>query len=398
AAGVLGTRPVEGLPVVVVPDVQAALGELARAVLQRLPKTTVIGITGSSGKTSTKDLIAQVLARHGETVATKGSFNNEIGHPLTALRSEPGTRHLVLEMGARGVGHISYLTRISPPDIAVVLNVGTAHLGEFGSQAVVATAKGELVEALTLNGAAVLNADDPLVRTMAARTAGKIVLFGRSPDATVRAEEEWFDEAGRARFSLVTPEGALPVTLRLHGAHHVLNALAAAAVARETGMPLHEIAAALSDAVPVSRWRMEVTRRDDGVTIINDAYNANPESMRAALDTLVRMSEGKRAFAVLGHMAELGTASVAEHEKIGQHAARSGVVCLIAVGPAAAPLLEGAEQVGSWNGECVQVDDVGSAATALRSRLRPQDVVLLKGSRVAGLERVARALVEEPQA
>lgn len=395
AAGVLGQRPIEGVPTVVVPDAVEALGLLARGVLGQLTDTTVIGVTGSSGKTSTKDLIAQVLAKRGATVAPAGSFNNEIGHPLTVLKADRDTRYLVLEKSARGVGHIAYLTRIAPPRIGVVLNVGTAHLGEFGSQAVVAEAKGELVEALTGEGTAILNADDPLVRVMAARTAAKIVLYGRVPDATVRATDEWYDEEGRARFSLVMPEGTLPVTLRLHGAHAVSNALAAAAVARETGMPLHEIAQALSESVQVSRWRMEVTHRADGVTVVNDAYNANPESMRAALDALGRLSRGRRSYAVLGAMAELGTASVAEHEKIGQHAARSGVTALIAVGTAAAPLLEGAKQVGSWTGECVQVDDVATAAAVLGERLRPQDVVLVKGSRVAGLERLAQALLED---
>jgi UDP-N-acetylmuramoyl-tripeptide--D-alanyl-D-alanine ligase len=395
AAGVLGQRPIEDVPTVVVPDTVEALGLLARGVLRRLTDTTVIGVTGSSGKTSTKDLIAQVLSGHGSTVAPAGSFNNEIGHPLTVLKAGRDTRYLVLEKSARGVGHIAYLTRIAPPRIGVVLNVGTAHLGEFGSQAVVAEAKGELVEALTGEGTAILNADDPLVRAMAARTAAKIVLYGRVPDATIRATDEWYDEEGRVRFSMVTPEGTLPVSLRLHGAHAVSNALAAAAVARETGMPLHEITEALSEAVQVSRWRMEVTHRADGVTVVNDAYNANPESMRAALDALGRLSRGRRSYAVLGAMAELGTASVAEHEKIGQHAARSGVTALIAVGTAAAPLLEGAKQVGSWTGECVQVDDVATAAAVLGERLRPQDVVLVKGSRVAGLERLAQALLED---
>jgi UDP-N-acetylmuramoyl-tripeptide--D-alanyl-D-alanine ligase len=384
-----------GGPTVVVEDVQRALGELARGVLGRLPETTVTGVTGSAGKTSTKDLIAQVVRRAGPTIAPVGSFNNEIGLPLTALRADEQTRHLVLEMGARGVGHIAYLARIARPRIGVVLNVGHAHIGEFGSQEMVARAKGELVEALSVHGTAVLNADDPLVRTMAARTAAKIVTFGRAPDATVRATEEWLDDAGRARFSLVTPEGVLPVSLRLHGAHAVANALAAAAVGREAGLELNEIAEALSEAEPASRWRMEVTERGDGVTVVNDAYNANPESTRAALDTVAHMARGRRAFAVLGEMAELGASSVAEHAKIGQHVARSGFAGLIAVGKVAAAMAEGAGQVGSWNGECVQVDDVGAAVTALRERLRPQDVVLVKGSRVAGLERVAAVLLED---
>jgi UDP-N-acetylmuramoyl-tripeptide--D-alanyl-D-alanine ligase len=395
AVAVLAERPLDGVAAVVVDDAVGALGRLARGVVDRLPKTLVIGITGSSGKTSTKDLVAQVIGRLGPTVAPAGSFNNEIGHPLTVLRADEDTRYLVMEKSARGLGHIAYLTRIAPPRIGVVLNVGTAHLGEFGSREVVAKAKGELVEALTADGTAVLNADDPLVRTMAARTPAKIVTFGRVPDALVRATGEWLDEQGRARFSLVTPEGTAPVALRLHGSHAVSNALATAAVAREAGMPLPEIAVALSEAVPVSRWRMEVSERADGVTVVNDAYNANPESMRAAVDALGHMARGRRAYAVLGGMAELGASSVAEHEKIGQHVARSGVAGLIAVGATAAPMLDGARQVGSWTGESVQVEDAGAAMAVLSERLRPRDVVLVKGSRVAGLERVAQALLSE---
>lgn len=395
AVAVLAERPLDGVPAIVVDDVVVALGRLARGVADRLPKAIVIGITGSSGKTSTKDLVAQVVGRLGPTVAPAGSFNNEIGHPLTVLRADEETRYLVMEKSARGLGHIAYLTRIAPPRIGVVLNVGTAHIGEFGSRDVVAKAKGELVEALTSDGTAILNADDPLVRTMAARTPAKIVTFGRMPDALVRATDEWLDDQGRARFSLVTPEGTLPVSLRLHGSHAVSNALATAAVAREVGMPLQEIADALSAATTVSRWRMEVSERADGVTVVNDAYNANPESMRAALDALVHMARERRAYAVLGGMAELGASSVAEHEKIGQHVARGGIAGLIAVGETAAPMLDGARQVRSWTGESVQVDDAGAAMAALSERLRPRDVVLVKGSRVAGLERVAQALLSE---
>ncbi len=395
AVAALVERPVgNGLPAIVVDDVVAALGRLARGVVDRLPELTTVGITGSSGKTSTKDLLAQVTARLGPTVAPVGSFNNEIGHPLTVLRADAGTRYLVLETSARGVGHIAYLTQIAPPRIGVVLNVGTAHIGEFGSRDVVARAKGELVEALTAHGTAVLNADDPLVRTMAARTAAKIVTYGRAPDATVRATGEWLDEQGRPRFSLVTPEGSRPVTLRLHGAHSVGNALAAAAVARELGMPPPEIADALSAATTVSRWRMEVGERADGVTVVNDAYNANPESVRAALDALRHMAKERRSYAVLGEMAELGAVSREEHEKIGRYAAESGVSGLFVIGAAAAPVLAGAKQVGSWTGECVQVDDSAAAVAALGDRLRPRDVVLIKGSRVAGLERVAQAVLD----
>jgi UDP-N-acetylmuramoyl-tripeptide--D-alanyl-D-alanine ligase len=396
AVAVLAQRPVDA-PAIIVDDVVRALGALARGVVDRLPQTTVIGVTGSSGKTSTKDLIAQVLERLGPTIAPVGSLNNEIGHPMTVLRADEDTRFLVLEKSARGLGHIGYLTRIAPPKIGVVLNVGSAHIGEFGSREVVAKAKGELVEALPATGTAILNADDPMVRAMAARTAAKIITYGRVPDALIRATDEWLDDQGRATFTLVTPEGTLPVSLRLYGSHAVSNALAAAAVAYETGMGLQEIAEALSAAVTVSRWRMEVTERADGVTVVNDAYNANPESMRAAVDALTHMARGRRSYAVLGGMAELGSSAVAEHEKIGQHVARSGVTGLIAVGAMAAPILDGARQVGSWTGECVQVDDVGGAVAALGERLRAKDVVLVKGSRVAGLERVAQALLEGGQ-
>ncbi len=257
-------------------------------------------MTGSAGKTSTKDLIAQLVGRAGPTVHPPGSFNNEIGLPLTVLRADAATRHLVLEMGARGIGHIAYLTGIARPDVGVVLNVGTAHVGEFGSRENIARAKGEIVEAVPPGGTAVLNADDPLVAAMASRTEGEVVTFGRGPDAAVRAVDETLDEQGRARFTLVTPEGTAPVALRLHGAHAVPNALAAAAAARAAGLAPDAIAEGLSAAVPVSRWRMEVTERADGVTVVNDAYNANPDSTRAALDVLVHMARGRRAFAVLG--------------------------------------------------------------------------------------------------
>jgi UDP-N-acetylmuramoyl-tripeptide--D-alanyl-D-alanine ligase len=392
AAAVLAQRPV-GVPAIVVDDVHPALGALARAVVDRLAGTTVIGVTGSAGKTSTKDLLARLTGRLGPVVAPHGSFNNEIGHPLTVLRADEGTRFLVLEMGARGIGHIAHLARVAPPDIGVVLNVGSAHIGEFGSREVVAKAKGELVEALSPQGVAVLNADDPLVRAMAARTPARITLFGRVPEADVRAAGESLDEAGRPRFTLLTPDGSADVALRLYGAHSVNNALAAAAVAHELGMAAADIAEALSEATPASRWRMEVTERPDGVTVINDAYNANPESVRSALDTLVHMARDRRAFAVLGEMAELGAATVSEHEKIGTYAARGGLTGLIAVGETAVSVLKGAEQVGSWTGEGVRVEDADAAIAALADRLRPGDVVLVKGSRVAGLEKVAQAIV-----
>ncbi|MEU7277701.1 UDP-N-acetylmuramoyl-tripeptide--D-alanyl-D-alanine ligase [Streptomyces sp. NPDC045431] len=401
AVAVLATRPV-GVPAIVVDDVQTALGALARAVVRRLG-TPVVALTGSAGKTSTKDLIAQVLQRKGPTVWTPGSLNNEIGLPLTALRATRDTEHLVLEMGARGIGHIRYLTELTPPTIGLVLNVGSAHIGEFGGREQIAQAKGELVEALPPadeGGVAVLNADDPLVRAMESRTRARVTLFGEAENAHVRAENVRLMENGRPSFKLHTPTGCSDVTLRLYGEHHVSNALAAAAVAHELGMSVDEIATALSEAGSLSRWRMEVTERPDGVTIVNDAYNANPESMRAALRALAAMgkaaqAKGGRTWAVLGQMAELGDESLAEHDAVGRLAVRLNVGKLVAVGGREASWLQlGAYNEGSWGEESVHVSDAQAAIDLLRSELRPGDVVLVKASRSVGLERVALALLE----
>jgi UDP-N-acetylmuramoyl-tripeptide--D-alanyl-D-alanine ligase len=399
AVAVLASRPV-GVPAVLVDSVVEALGKLARTVVARAEGTAVVALTGSAGKTSTKDLIAQLLQRHGETVFPPGSLNNEIGHPMTALRVEAGTRHLVMEMGARHKGDIEYLTSITPPRIGLVLNVGTAHVGEFGSQEAIAEAKGELVEALPAEGAAILNADDRLVRAMASRTRAKVVFFGESPEADVRATDVRLDATGRPSFTLTTPAGSAPVQLRLYGEHHVSNALAAAAVAMELGMTVDDTAAALGEAGALSRWRMEVVDRADGVTVVNDAYNANPDSMRAALRALVSMGgrgpERRRTWAVLGEMRELGEDSLAEHDAIGRLAVRLDVTKLVAVGGREAACMElGARNEGSWGEESVLVSDADAAVELLRSQLRPGDVVLVKASRSVGLEKVAEALLAD---
>ncbi|WP_406305546.1 UDP-N-acetylmuramoyl-tripeptide--D-alanyl-D-alanine ligase [Streptomyces sp. NBC_00879] len=396
AVAVLATRPV-GVPAIVVPDVTAALGALARSVVERLGATTV-ALTGSSGKTSTKDLIAQVLQRKGPTVYPAGNLNNEIGLPLTALRAAEDTEHLVLEMGARYIGDIRYLTGLVPPKVSLVLNVGTAHIGEFGGREQIAEAKGEIVESLPpadAGGVAVLNADDPLVRAMASRTKARVILFGEAADADVRAENVRLTRQGQPAFTLHTPTGCSDVTMRLYGEHHVSNALAAAAVAHELGMSVDEIALALSEAGTLSRWRMEVTERPDGVTVVNDAYNANPESMRAALRALAAMGQGRRTWAVLGQMAELGGEALAEHDAVGRLAVRLNVSKLVAVGGREASWLQlGAYNEGSWGEESVHVSDAQAAVDLLRSELRPGDVVLVKASRSVGLERVAQALLE----
>ncbi|MEP6852835.1 MAG: UDP-N-acetylmuramoyl-tripeptide--D-alanyl-D-alanine ligase [bacterium] len=400
AVAVLAERPVE-VPCVVVPDGRAALAVLAAAVVRRLPDLTVVGVTGSSGKTSTKDLIAALLARRGRTVAPPGSFNNELGHPYTVLLADEATRFLVLEKSARGLGHIAYLSAIAPPRIGVVLNVGHAHIGEFGSQAAIAQAKGELVEALPpaeRGGVAVLNVDDPAVAAMSSRTAARVVGVGESARADVRAEDVALDDLGRASFTLVAGAGAhrSPVRLRVTGEHQVGNALAAAAVALECGLPGAEVAETLGRTGAASRWRMEVTERADGVVVVNDAYNANPESMAAALKTLAGMGRRRRTWAVLGAMGELGEQSRQAHDAIGRLAVRLDIGTVLAVGDAARPLAQGAALEGSWNGEAAWVPDVDAALARLRSEVRPGDVVLVKASRAEGLERVAAGLLAEP--
>ena len=388
ATGVLAARDV-GVPAVVVPDPVAALGDLARYALTRLPNVTVVAITGSAGKTTTKDLIGDVLARAGSTIAPVGSFNNEIGHPLTVLRAGPDTRFLVLECSARGIGHVAHLCSIAPPRIGVVLNVGTAHVGVFGGQDAIAQAKGELVEALPSDGLAILNADDRRVAAMADRTRARVVMVGAA--GAYRAAGLSM-VGGRAAFELVTPAGSAPVHLSLYGEHMVGNALAAAAVAVELGMDVDEVAAAISAAVPASRWRMAVTNRPDGLTVINDAYNANPDSMNAALRALVEVAAGRRTWAVLGEMGELGDDAPEAHAAVGRFAASLGVLEVIAVGAAAAGIAVGAAR-GSTRARTVP--DVEAAVGLLLGEATAGDVILVKGSRVAGMERVAAGLVEE---
>ncbi len=375
-----------------VDDTEKAFGRLARAAIHAAGESlTVVAVTGSSGKTSTKDLLATVLAGLGPTVAAEQSFNSEIGVPLTVCRIDGTTRYLVVEMGARGAGHLSYLTSIAPPEISVVLNVGHAHASEFGSLEGVAHAKSELVEALGPDGVAVLNLDDHRVAAMAALAPGLVLGTSASgvAEADVRAEDVRLDEQGRPSFRLVSSvdgaEGSADVVLGLHGEHHVSNALSAAAVALRLGLSPGRVAELLSAAVAASRWRMEVAHRADGVTVVNDAYNANPDSMRAALKALASMGQGRRTWAVLGEMLELGEESAMLHDEIGRLAVRLDISQLVVVGDGARPIHTGAVMEGSWGGESVWVPDTDAAHELLAERLEPGDVVLFKSSRDSGL-------------
>jgi UDP-N-acetylmuramoyl-tripeptide--D-alanyl-D-alanine ligase len=373
AAAVLGTKDT-GQPGIVVADQLDALARLARVVVGRLPQLTIVGLTGSSGKTTTKDYLGQLLARLGPTIAPPGSRNNELGFPYTVLMATAETRFLVLEMGARGIGHIRDLTRIAPPRIGLVLNIGAAHLGEFGSVEGTARAKGELVEALGEDGVAVLNADDPLVAAMASRTAARVVTFGETAGADVRATEVTLDGRGRASYEL----NGLAVQLAVSGRHQVSNTLAAAAVALQLGLPPAGVAAALGEVGIASSRRMDVFDRPDGITVIDDSYNANPSSTAAALRALATIGNGRRTVAVLGYMAELGEHERSGHTDVGRLAAELGVDRLIAVAEAA-PILDGAAEVPSWKGEPVLAADQRAAIAGLD--LHPGDVVLVKGSR-----------------
>ncbi|HEX7739852.1 MAG TPA: UDP-N-acetylmuramoyl-tripeptide--D-alanyl-D-alanine ligase [Marmoricola sp.] len=390
AAAVLGSRAT-GVPTVVVADVGAALQELARVVLARLRGSgslQVIALTGSSGKTSTKDLLARVLEAAAPTVATHGSFNNELGLPLTVLRAVPQTRHLVLEMGSRGIGHLRALTAIARPDLSMVLNVGTAHIGEFGSQANIALAKGELVEALSAEGTAVLNADDPLVRAMASRTDARLITFGTAGDATVRIADVRLDDLGRPSFTVTVGGESVEIAMQLLGAHQALNAAAVVAAATSSGLALAAVAEQLASVRALSPWRMEVHERPDGAVVINDAYNANPDSMRAALDTLAGIGErtGRRTVAVLGEMRELGGTSATAHAEMGRYLDELGIDVSVVIGADAAAIDAKSTR---------HVDSVAEAVAWLGNNVQRNDVVLIKASRGARLERVAYALLDE---
>lgn len=391
AHAVLGTRPT-GAPTLVVDDAVASLGALSRAVVQR-GAAKVYALTGSQGKTGTKDYLATVLAADAATVATRGNHNNEIGVPLTVLQMTADTRHLVVEMGARGPGHIAYLCELAPPDLAAVLNVGTAHLSEFGTREAIAAAKGEIVEALDADGTAVLNATDPLVLPMRERTRARVLTFG-GDDSDIAVRDVRSDDFGRHSFSLGYDGRWAQVGLRQLGAHQVLNAAAAAGLALGAGLRLDQVAERLSAATARSRWRMELHERSDGVAVINDAYNANPESTMAALETLgeIGRRSDRRTVAVLGEMLELADPR-ADHVRVGHFAATAGIDVLVTVGDQAAAYVDGAEGVSRWQGKAVRTEGREDATSWVRKNVAPGDVVLVKASRGAALEHVVEGLL-----
>ncbi|WIB69487.1 UDP-N-acetylmuramoyl-tripeptide--D-alanyl-D-alanine ligase [Curtobacterium sp. MCBD17_026] len=404
-------------PQIVVTDGYEALAALAHEVVTRVRMSTadrvdadgrpaplrVVGITGSNGKTSTKNMLRTILEQHGATVAPEGSFNNHVGAPISMLRVTYDTRYLVVEMGASGVGHIAKLVSIAEPDVGVVLKVGLAHAGEFGGIEATQRAKSEMVTDLPASVTALLNVDDDRVASMRDLTAAHVVGFGTSADADYRITGIETDRSG-TRFTLTAPpartEGERPtdanlsggpdhvdVRLAILGEHHAMNASAALTVAHLWGVPLADGAAALASMTRAERWRMELLQGGpEGVTVINDAYNASPDSTAAALRTLAQIVRpGERTVAVLGEMAELGEFSVEEHDRIGRLVVRLGIGQLVVVGRGAMPIHQAATLEGSWDGESVYIEDVDDAVRAMQEMLRPGDVVLVKSSKSAEL-------------
>lgn len=379
------------VPLVVVANGVIALSDLAREVVARvraLGTLRVVAVTGSNGKTTTKNMLRAVLERHGETVAPRGSFNNEVGAPISMLGVTETTAFLVVEMGADGVGDISKLVSVVMPDVAIVLTVGLAHIGKFGSIEQTAIAKGELVIDLPPTATAVLNRDDPRVSAMP--TSAGVTWFGlgdgRTPDESTLLADDVRLTLDGTEFDVLHGDRRYPVRLRILGEHHALNAVATLAAALALGIDLPAAIAALESMDRAERWRMELLAAPGGVTIINDAYNASPDSTAAALRSLASLTRGRaRAIAVLGEMAELGELSGEEHDRIGLQVVRLNIDQLVVVGAGARRLHLAATAEGSWDGESVFASDLEAAYDVIRDLLQPGDVVLVKSSNSAGL-------------
>lgn len=388
AAALIVERPLPTpLPQVVVGDAVTALGALATDVVRRVHDRgalRTVGVTGSNGKTTTKNLLRAICSLAGSTVASRASFNNEVGGPITMLEVTDDTRFLVAEMGASAVGEIARLVAMAPPDVGVVLKVGLAHAGEFGGIERTTEAKTEMVTDLAETATAVLNADDPRVAAMASRTRARVLTFGLER-ADVRASGVVTGPHG-TDFELHLPDG---LRRRVHfavlGEHHVANALAAAATAHALGISIDTIVAGLQSVVRAERWRMEVLATHP-LLVINDAYNASPDSMAAALKALVQVAPaGARTVAVLGEMSELGELADDEHDAIGRLAVRFNIGQLVVVGEGAKRIHLAASMEGSWDGESLFAADLAEAEALLADLLAPGDVVLIKSSNSAGL-------------
>lgn len=386
------------LPQIEVKDSVLALGDLAKFVLSEIRKTSdlkVIGVTGSNGKTTTKNMLNVILSTAGETIAPIESYNNEVGAPYSILQTTRSTKFLVVELGAGGTGSIDYLTKIAKPDIGVILKVGLAHVGEFGGIEATAKIKAELAKGMPENSKLILNADDGYVVEMAEQTKAEIVWFGTSSDSNYQATDQKVSISG-TDFKLHWPDHDVSeISLQILGEHHVMNALAAATVADQIGISRSKITTALASMPLAERWRMQVLNRADGVTIINDAYNASPDSTKAALQTLAQLGRsGRRTIAILGEMAELGSQSREQHDAIGRIVVRLNIDQLIVVGINAKLIHMGAEQEGSWAGESKFFESIDEALSYVRGMLRAGDLVLVKSSKSANLRFLGDDLME----
>ncbi|MEG0589377.1 UDP-N-acetylmuramoyl-tripeptide--D-alanyl-D-alanine ligase, partial [Aurantimicrobium sp.] len=375
------------VPQIVVDDTVVAMGRLATEVVARVRakgNLTVVGITGSNGKTTTKNLVASMCERVGPTVFPRDSFNNEVGTPITMLKITEDTRYLVLELGASGKGHIKRMTDMVRPDIAAVLMIGLAHAGEFGGIETTVESKRELIESLGPDGIAILNLDDPRVMSMASVAPGEIITFGHSPEANVRVSDISSSIEG-TEFELHTPAGDAHVRFKVLGEHHAMNAAAATAIALTLGFELGLIVTSLESVIRAEHWRMELMG-GNGVTVINDAYNASPDSMAAALKTLRQVAgPDNRTIAVLGEMAELGEYAGEEQDRLALLIVRLGIDQLVVVGDGARRLHISAINEGSWDGESKFYSTPDEAYDYLSSLLRAGDIVLVKSSNSAKL-------------
>jgi UDP-N-acetylmuramoyl-tripeptide--D-alanyl-D-alanine ligase len=376
------------VPQIIVPDGVVALGALATDVVARVHARgalRVIAVTGSNGKTTTKNLLRAVLEKHGPTVAPQGSYNNQVGAPLSMLGIDFDTRFLVVEAGAGGPGEVGRIAAMAKPDIAIVLKVGLAHAGVFRTLEATQAAKAELVTGLPDTAIAILNADDFRVAAMRSLTAARVVWFGLDEPADPRADDLAASAAGTS-FTLISDGERRTVTLKILGEHHVMNALAAIAATRELGIPLDAALESIESVTRAERWRMEVLHPGGGITVVNDAYNASPDSTAAALKTLAQLvGPSQRSVAVLGEMAELGDVDDEEHDRIGRLVVRLNIQKLVVVGHGARHIHNAAGLEGSWDGESVLVATADEAYDLLRGELREGDVVLVKSSKSAGL-------------
>jgi UDP-N-acetylmuramoyl-tripeptide--D-alanyl-D-alanine ligase len=383
---------------ILVRDSVQALGTLAAWLVSELRSRgnlRVIGITGSNGKTTTKNMLREILSKVGETNAPIESFNNHVGAPISILRADSKTKFLIVEMGAKGLGSIDYLARMANPDIGVILKVGLAHVGEFGGIETTAAIKSELAGAMKSDGQLVLNVDDSIVRKMKEISKAPVTWFGTDSEANYRAEDITLTQLGTS-FTMCWPDGEKEtITLQIIGDFHIMNALAAAAASHLLGASKDQIRDGLQSMQLAERWRMQRSVRSDGVTVINDAYNASPDSMKAALQTLAQLGRlGSRTVAVLGHMAELGDLSVSEHDAVGRLVVRLNIGQLVVVGDEAKLIHMGASQEGSWDGESRFFSTIDEALEYLRGILSQGDTVLVKSSKSANLRFLGDRLME----